>query len=84
MSASRRTCFRRNEKSEGPVRSPSEREFTLQFFAAEDEGRTEDPTERKKQEARDEGNVPSTMELASALVMGAGFLMMWYLGNWMV
>lgn len=84
MSASRRTCFRRNEKPEGPVRSPSEREFTLQFFAAEDEGRTEDPTERKKQEARDEGNVPSTMELASALVMGAGFLMMWYLGNWMV
>lgn len=64
--------------------TPAEREFTLQFFAAEQEGRTEEPTEKKKDEARDEGNVPTTIELPSALVMGAGFLMLWVMGTWMV
>jgi flagellar biosynthetic protein FlhB len=66
------------------VRDPSRREFSLQFFAAEDEGRTEDPTERKKEEAREEGNIASTTELASALVMAAGFSVLWFFGTWMV
>lgn len=71
-------------KQAGEITNPEDRAFTLQFFAAEDEGRTEDPTERKKEEAREEGNVPTTMELASALVVGSGFLMIWWIGNWMI
>jgi flagellar biosynthetic protein FlhB len=68
----------------GEITDLDRRKFTLQFFAAEDEGRTEDPTEKKKEEAREEGNVPTTTELATALVIGAGFLTMWFVGGWMV
>lgn len=39
------------------------------LFAAEDEGRTFDPTERKIQKARDEGRVAKTQELPSSLVL---------------
>ncbi|HQQ22382.1 MAG TPA: EscU/YscU/HrcU family type III secretion system export apparatus switch protein, partial [Spirochaetota bacterium] len=31
--------------------------FDLQLFAAEDEGRTEDPTEKRIREAREKGQV---------------------------
>jgi flagellar biosynthetic protein FlhB len=41
----------------------------LQLFAAEDEGRTEEPTEYKKRKAREEGKVAKTQELPSALVL---------------
>jgi len=41
----------------------------LQWFAAEDEGRTEDPTEQKIQKAREEGKVAKSMELTGSLVM---------------
>lgn len=41
----------------------------LQWFAAEDEGRTEDPTEQKKKKAREEGKVAKTAELTASLVM---------------
>jgi len=47
--------------------------FDLQLFAAEDEGRTEEPTEYKKRKAREEGKVVKTQELPSALVMIFGF-----------
>ena len=47
--------------------------FDLQLFAAEDEGRTEEPTEYKKRRARDEGKVVKTPELPSALVLLFGF-----------
>jgi flagellar biosynthetic protein FlhB len=43
--------------------------FDLQLFAAEDEGRTEEPTEYKKRKAREEGKVAKTQELPSALVL---------------
>ncbi len=60
------------------------REFDLQFFAsAEDEGRTEEPSSKRRSEARSEGQVPRTEELANALVMGAGFLVIWLWGGWM-
>ncbi len=39
------------------------------LFAAEDEGRTFDPTERKIQKAREEGRVAKTQELPTALVL---------------
>lgn len=44
-------------------------EIDLQWFAAEDEGRTEDPTEFKIQKAREEGRVAKSQELCSAIVM---------------
>jgi flagellar biosynthetic protein FlhB len=39
----------------------------LQWFAAEDEGRTEDPTEYKIRKAREEGRVAKSQELVGAL-----------------
>lgn len=42
--------------------------FNLQYFAAEDEGRTEEPTEHKKKKAREEGNVPKSQELVGIIV----------------
>ena len=42
--------------------------FQLQFFArADEEGRTEDPTPRKLEKAKDEGNVPRTRDLPPVL-----------------
>jgi flagellar biosynthesis protein FlhB len=44
----------------------------LQWFAAEDEGRTEEPSEHKIRKAREEGKVARSPEVASALVLIAG------------
>jgi len=43
----------------------------LQWFAAEDEGRTEDPTEFKLRKAREEGRVAKSAELSGAVVLMA-------------
>lgn len=48
--------------------------FDLQRFAAEDEGRTEEPTEKKLREAREKGQVAKTQELPQAVVVIFGFL----------
>lgn len=50
-----------------PVSTPFE--IDLQWFAAEDEGRTEEPTERKLRKAREEGKVVKSVEFTSALVL---------------
>lgn len=47
--------------------------FDLQLFAAEDEGRTEEPTEYKKRKAREEGNIPKSQELTAIIVFLANF-----------
>ncbi len=47
--------------------------FDLQLFAAEDEGRTEEPTEYKKRKAREEGNIPRSQELTAIIVFLANF-----------
>ena len=41
----------------------------LQWFAAEDEGRTEDPTDYKIRKAREEGRVAKSQDINAALVM---------------
>ena len=41
----------------------------LQWFAAEDEGRSEEPTEQKIRKAREEGKVAKSAEFTSALVL---------------
>ena len=43
--------------------------ISLQWFAAEDEGRTEDPTEQKIRKAREDGKVAKSSDLTSALVL---------------
>jgi flagellar biosynthetic protein FlhB len=44
--------------------------INLQLFASpEDEGRTEEPTEKKLREAREKGKVAKTVELSSALIL---------------
>lgn len=50
-------------------RAPGYLPIDLQFFAAEDEGRTEDPTEFKMRKAREEGRVAKSVELVSAVNM---------------
>jgi flagellar biosynthetic protein FlhB len=44
----------------------------LQWFAAEDEGRTEEPSEHKIRKAREEGKVARSGEVSSSLVLLAG------------
>ncbi len=44
-------------------------EIDLQWFAAEDEGRTEEPSEYKLRKAREEGRVAKSQELNGALVL---------------
>jgi flagellar biosynthetic protein FlhB len=44
----------------------------LQWFAAEDEGRTEEPSEHKIKKAREEGKVAKSAEVTSALIIIVG------------
>ncbi len=56
--------------------------FDLQLFAAEDEGRTEEPTEKKLRDAREKGQVAKTQELPQAVVVIFGFLVIFFFGAW--
>lgn len=56
--------------------------FDLQLFAAEDEGRTEEPTEKKIREAREKGQVARTQELATTLVVLFGMLVVFVFSSW--
>jgi len=66
-----------------PVYPEIDFRLDLQLFAAEDEGRTEEPTEKKIREAREKGQVAKTQELPQAIVILAGCLVMLVLGSWM-
>lgn len=52
-----------------PTLSQSLRAMHLQWFAAEDEGRTEEPTEHKIQKAREEGKVAKSQDVSSSIVL---------------
>lgn len=54
----------------------------LQLFAAEDDGRTEDPTEKKLREAREKGQVAKTQELPQAVVVIVGCLVIFIFSSW--
>ncbi|MCP4133260.1 MAG: flagellar biosynthesis protein FlhB [bacterium] len=56
--------------------------FDLQLFAAEDEGRTEEPTEKKIREAREKGQVAKTQEMPQALIVIFGFLVVFMFSSW--
>lgn len=60
---------------------PKHFRFDIQQFAAEDEGRTEEPTEYKKRKAREEGKVAKTQELPSSLIMLFGFFTIFLLSK---
>ncbi|MBE7412951.1 MAG: flagellar type III secretion system protein FlhB [Leptospiraceae bacterium] len=55
----------------------------LQLFAAEDEGRTEEASERTRREEREKGNVPKSNEIPSALVMIAGVVLIFFLSKYL-
>jgi len=56
----------------------------LQWFAAEDEGRTEEPSEHKIRKAREEGKVAKSSEFSSSLVLLAGIATLGLLGDSML
>jgi len=65
-----------------PLRTPFD--VHLQWFAAEDEGRTEEPSEHKIRKAREEGKVAKSAEFSSSLVLLAGIATLGLLGSSML
>ncbi len=53
----------------------------LQLFAAEDEGRTEPPSERRRREEREKGNVPKSNEVSSVLVLIGAVIVLYLVGD---
>ena len=54
----------------------------LQWFAPEDEGRTEQPSEHKLRKAREEGRLAKSQDLSSSVVFLAGCVLLLFLGPW--
>lgn len=50
--------------------------FDLQLFAAEEEGRTEEPTSRKREKAREKGQVAKSMEISQGVITLVCFLVL--------
>ena len=59
-------------------------QIDLQWFAAEDEGRTEDPTDFKIRKAREEGRVAKSQELNGAIVLLLPVLALISFAPWML
>lgn len=58
-------------------------QIDLQWFAAEDEGRTEKPSESKLRKAREEGQVAKSVELNGSLVYFFSVILLTFLAPWM-
>ncbi len=56
----------------------------LQWFAAEDEGRTEDPTEQKIRKAREDGKVAKSPDVSTAIVLLFSVVALGILGPYML
>ncbi|MCL2520174.1 MAG: flagellar biosynthesis protein FlhB [Spirochaetaceae bacterium] len=56
----------------------------LQFFAAEDEGRSEAPTERKLKKSREEGKVAKSQDLGGVLVLIFSLIIIAVMAGWLV
>ncbi|WP_246028271.1 flagellar biosynthesis protein FlhB [Leptospira fletcheri] len=61
---------------------PAGFKIDLQLFAAEDEGRTQPGSERRRREEREKGNVPKSAEVPSAIVLLAGVVLMYLMGEY--
>ncbi|MGI9256830.1 MAG: flagellar biosynthesis protein FlhB [Salinispira sp.] len=57
--------------------------MTLQWFAAEDEGRTEEPTEQKIRKAREDGKVAKSADMSSTIVLLSSVIVLALLGRGM-
>ena len=57
-------------------------QIDLQWFAAEDEGRTEEPSEYKIRKAREEGRVAKSQELNGTIVLFISVVLLIFLGSW--
>ena len=55
-----------------------------QWFAAEDEGRTEDPTEQKIREAREDGKVAKSADVSSSIVLLFSVVALGIFGRYML
>ena len=55
----------------------------LQWFAPEDEGKTEEPTEYRLRKEREEGRVPKSQDLVSAVGLLFTALTLAIVGPWM-
>ena len=51
-------------------------------MAAEDEGRTEEPSEYKLEKARKEGRVAKSAEISSSLILIFVILLLLFMGKW--
>ena len=56
----------------------------LILFAAEDEGRTEEPTERRKRREREKGRVPKSQEVTSTAVTLGVLIILFFLAGWLL
>lgn len=56
----------------------------IQWFAAEDEGRTEEPTEHKLRKAREEGKVVKSQEFTSAIILIFGIAVIALLASYLL
>ena len=59
-------------------------DIDLQWFAAEDEGRTEEPSDLKLEKARKEGRVAKSQEFNGSIVFFFSFLTLVLLGKWLL
>lgn len=55
----------------------------LQWFAAEDEGRTEEPSEHKIQKAREEGKVAKSQDVTSSVVLLFSVITLWIVSRFL-
>lgn len=67
-----------------PLREESVFAMHLQWFAAEEEGRTEDPTEQKIRKAREEGKVAKSQDLTAAVILLFSLILIAVLGPYML
>ncbi len=80
---STRTCAQTGELLNDSLLRAAER-MHLQWFAAEDEGRTEDPTEQKLRKSREEeGKVAKSQDTTSAVILLVGVLTIFVLSGWL-
>lgn len=62
----------------------SSQNIDLQWFAAEDEGRTEEPSEYKLRKAREEGRVPKSQDLTSSIVFLVSAVLLVFLSRYIL
>ncbi|MCS6984689.1 MAG: flagellar biosynthesis protein FlhB [Leptospiraceae bacterium] len=58
--------------------------LSLVLLAAEDEGRTEEPTERRREKEREKGRVPKSAEIPQALVGLGAILALFFTAQWVL